>query len=168
MEDLFMRKLCFMFGHRDTPASVLPDIERAVEKYHLEYGIDEFIVGHHGAFDRMAAQAVRAVQNRQKIRLTLLLAYHPSTQKKELLAGYDSVLYPDGMETVPPSIALPHANRYMLTRADAVICYVAYAGNTRSLLAQAEKRTQKADFPLTNLADSVRPCPIGQEITISF
>ena len=80
-----MSKLCFMFGHRDTPASVMPEIERAVETYHLVHGINEFVVGNHGAFDRMAAQAVRSVQkSRPGIRLTLLLAYHPSTQKKEL------------------------------------------------------------------------------------
>lgn len=147
-----MSKICFMFGHRDTPASVLPEIERAVEKYHLEYGISEFIVGNHGSFDRMAAQAVRAVQKRHKIRLTLLLAYHPSTQRKEQLTGYDSVLYPDGMESVLPRFAMPAANRYMLRHTDAVICYAAYAGNSRVLLNQAEKRASEPGFLLTNLS----------------
>ena len=148
-----MSKICFMFGHRDTPTSVLPEIERAVEKYHLEYGIDEFVVGKHGAFDRLAAQAVHAVQKKHPgIRLTLLLAYHPSTQKKEDLSGYDAVLYPDGMETVLQRFALPRANRYMLRRADAVICYAAYAGNSRALLKQAENRASEPGFLLTNLA----------------
>ena len=151
-----MSKLCFMFGHRDAPASILPEIERAVERYHLEYGIDEFVVGNHGAFDRMAAQAVRTVQKRHDIRLTLLTAYHPSTQKKEMLEGYDSVLYPDGMESVLPRFALPRANRYMIGRADGFICYVAYAGNTRALLKQAEKRALAAGVPVVNLAESYR------------
>lgn len=150
-----MSKLCFMFGHRDAPASVLSEIERAVEKHHLEYGIDEFVVGNHGAFDRMAAQAVRAAQKKySSVRLTLLLAYHPSMQSRDLLTAYDSTLYPDGIERVPRRLAILSANQYMIGRADGFICYVAYAGNTQTLLREAGKRCVQAEIPLINLADS--------------
>lgn len=148
-----MPRLCFMFGHRDTPASVLPEIERAVESFHLEYKIGEFVVGNHGSFDRMAAQAVRAVQKKYpSIRLTLLLAYHPSSQKADILSGYDDTLYPDGMENTPARFALPRANQYMVRHADAVICYVKHTGNTRALLEEAERCAAKANTPLINLA----------------
>ena len=150
-----MSKICFMFGHRDSPASVLAEIERSVEKYHLEYGFDEFVVGYHGSLDRLAAQAVRAAQKKHSaIRLTLLLAYHPSSQNRDLLAAYDYTLYPDGMERVPRRLAILSANQYMIGRADGFICYVAYAGNTRALLEEAGKRCSQAKIPLINLAAS--------------
>ena len=148
-----MAKLCFLFGHRDSPASVLPEIERAVEKYYLEYGMDEFVVGNHGSFDRMAAQAVRAVQKKYpSVHLTLLLAYHPSEQSGEFISAYNSTLYPDGMESVPRRFAILRANQYMVSRADGFICYVAYAGNTRALLDESVKRCAGAEIPLINLA----------------
>ena len=50
--------ICFFIGHRDTPADVYSQIVAEVERPIL-CGVTEFVVGHYGAFDRMAARAVR-------------------------------------------------------------------------------------------------------------
>ena len=152
-----MAGTCFLFGHRDAPASVLPEIERAVEAYYLNYGVHEFVVGHRGSFDHLAAQAVRAVQKAHpEIHLTLLLAYPPSSQSSALLAAYDSWLYPDCMENVPARFVIPRSNQHMIDHADAFICYVIHEGNTRALLDRANMRAAKTDVPLVNLAISSR------------
>lgn len=52
-------KTCFFIGHRDTPESIQPQLDAAVERHIVEYGVTDFVVGHYGAFDRMAARAVR-------------------------------------------------------------------------------------------------------------
>ena len=46
---------CFFIGHRDTPDSIYPDLLRAVEEHITKYGVTEFIVGHYGSFDFLAA-----------------------------------------------------------------------------------------------------------------
>ncbi len=146
-------KTCFMFGHRDTPETILPQIERAVEHSYCERGIREFVVGSRGNFDQLAAQAVRAVKKRRPdIRLTLLLAYPPASSAESYLRGYDSVFYPEGMEYVDRKYAIVQANRYMVEHADSILCLVNHAGNTAALLHAARQRNIKDNVPIENLA----------------
>lgn len=51
-------KSCFFIGHRETSEEVYPELYAAVEQHIVEYGVTEFIVGHYGGFDRLAAKAV--------------------------------------------------------------------------------------------------------------
>ena len=63
---------CFFIGHRDAPEEVRPLLAEAIERHIAEYGVKEFVVGHYGAFDRMAAHAVRNAKERHPdIRLAL-------------------------------------------------------------------------------------------------
>ena len=48
-------KSCFFIGHRETSEAIYPTLYAAVEQHILEYGVTEFIVGHYGVFDRLAA-----------------------------------------------------------------------------------------------------------------
>jgi len=61
------------------PCEVLPFLRDAVEKHIVEHGVTEFIVGHYGGFDRMAADAVIAAKKAHPhVLLSLLLPYHPA------------------------------------------------------------------------------------------
>ena len=51
-------KSCFFIGHREASSEILPALQNAVEQHIVEYGVTEFIVGHYGGFDRLAARAV--------------------------------------------------------------------------------------------------------------
>ena len=51
-------KRCFFIGHRETGKEVLPLLRQEVERHIIEYGVEEFVVGNYGGFDRMAAKAV--------------------------------------------------------------------------------------------------------------
>ena len=74
---------CFFIGHRDTPAEVYSQIVSEVERLIL-CGVTEFVVGHYGAFDRMAARAVREVKRQHpEIRLLLLLPYYETSTSKD-------------------------------------------------------------------------------------
>lgn len=146
-------RVCFLFGHRDAPASIQQKIEEAVEHHYLEHGVDHFIVGSYGSFDRMAAGVVKAVKQRHSdICLTLLLPYHPAERPIETPPGFDGTLYPEGMESVPRKYAIVRANQYMIKNADTVICYVKHFGNTGALLEQAQKRS---DLYVQNLAEEI-------------
>ena len=153
-----MRKRCFLFGHRNTPDTVLEPIVRAVEKHYSEYGIREFVVGNRGNFDLLAAQAVRTVQETHPdIRLTLLLAYPPPSSTNAQWRGYDSLLYPEGLENIPPQYAIPTANLHMVERVDSIICYVTHVGNTRTLLHTVQQEQLLPDDRIDNLAPDDLP-----------
>ena len=72
-------KSCFFIGHREAPDNVLPILQEAVNKHIEEYGVTEFIVGHYGNFDHLAAKAVIAAKRLHPgITLSLLIPYHPA------------------------------------------------------------------------------------------
>ncbi len=95
-----MQKSCFLFGNADTPKSILPSLEQAIEEEYSK-GITVFYVGYHGDFDRLAATALKAVKHRySEITLMLVLAYHPADRAVELPLGFDGSFYPP-LENIP-------------------------------------------------------------------
>jgi len=137
-----MQKCCFFIGHRESPASLQPQVEQAVERLIAEEGVTWFVVGHRGGFDRVAHAALAAVKKRYpEITLTLLLAYHPSSRPVPMPSGFDESLYPEGMESVPKPLAIPRANRLMVDRSTHLIAHCNRAGgNTGALVEYARKR----------------------------
>ena len=72
-------KSCFFIGHREASEEIYPALYAAVEQHIVEYGVTEFIVGHYGGFDRLAASAVKEAKRfYPEVKLTLLLPYHPA------------------------------------------------------------------------------------------
>lgn len=136
------KKRCFLIGHHDAPESIYPALQREIERHITELSVTEFIVGHYGNFDRMAARAlVEAKQAHPEISLWLLLPYHPAEQKVEIPEGFDGSFYPEGMEQVPRRVAIVKVNRYAINDADCLISYVSHFGtNSIKLLDYARKK----------------------------
>ena len=148
-----MHKTCFLFGHRNAPLDLTPKIEQAMEDQILQHGITQFIVGHYGNFDRMVIAAGRNIKSRHPgIALLLLIPYHPAERPPELPRGFDATFYPPDMEFVPKRLAIVKANQYMVATAESIICYVNHPGNTRDLLALAQRRVEDGKIPLQNPA----------------
>lgn len=143
-------KSCFLFGHADCPVQVLPKLEQSIESA-ISNGVLNFYVGNRGAFDRLAATAVkRAKKKFPEVRLYLLLAYHPAERPQELSEGFDGTYYP--LEKTPPrQFAIVRANEAMLRQVDSVICYVCHAGNTRKLLELAQNREKRGAIAIENI-----------------
>ena len=147
---------CFFIGHRDTPADMYSQIASGVEKLAL-HGVTEFVVGHYGAFDRMAAKAVREAKwQHPEIRLALLLPYY-ETDTSKYGTGFDGIIYPEGQETIPKRAAIIRANQYMIDYCDFLIMYVSHIGsNTREFMDYAQRRFQHTGKPeIINIADWV-------------
>ena len=147
-------KSCFFIGHRETPDNVLPLLQEAVNRHCECYGVTEFIVGHYGNFDYLAAKAVIAAkQLHPEITLSLLIPYHPAERPIEKPKGFDNTYYPPGMEDVPRKLAIVRANRYMVDHVDFLIAYAWHpASNARELVEYAEKKMKKGVIQVTNLA----------------
>ena len=145
---------CFFIGHRDAPDSILPALSAAIEKRITEDGVDQFVVGHYGKFDSLAAQAVRkAKKQHPDILLFYLRPYHPA-ERPFTPAGFDGSFYPPGMETVPRKLAIVRANRYMEDNSQFLIAYVRYTvSNAWELTEYALKREKKGLIHIENLAN---------------
>ncbi len=146
-------KRCFFIGHRETPDDVLAPLKNAVERHITEYGVTEFVVGHYGEFDRLAAEVVIAAKKTHPyISLLLLLPYHPSERPIDVPKGFDNTCYPVRMEKVPRNLAIVRANRYMVE--DHIIAYAWHpASNARNLLDYAQRRAKKGLVVIQNLAE---------------
>lgn len=146
-------KSCFLFGHRDTPQEIRPEIEAAVEWLYREKRVTQFYVGHYGSFDAIASAAVKHVKARYgDIALFMLIPYHPAIHPLETPDGFDGTFYPP-LENVPKRYAIIRANRYMIETSDAIICYVNRPGNARKLLEYAGSCNKKRIAYTMNLAD---------------
>lgn len=147
-------KSCFLFGHGDAPCELEPRIREAAVRHYQQYGVRQFYVGRYGAFDRMAASAVRAIKKvHNDVELYLLLAYHPAQRPIPLPDSFDNSFYPP-LEGVPPRYAIVKATQYMVDTSDTIICYVAHFGNTRNLLEYAERCAGRRHLLLENLNGS--------------
>ncbi len=135
-------KSCFFIGHRETSEEIYADLRAAVEQHIVEYGVTEFIVGHYGGFDRLAAKAViEAKKIHPEVTLTLLLPYHPAERPIEAPEGFDGTYYPPDMERVPRRVAIVRANRYMVDHVDYLIAYAWHpASNARDLVEYAKHK----------------------------
>lgn len=145
-------KSCFLFGHADCPEYVLPKLEKAVEEA-VSKGVQNFYVGNRGAFDRLAVTAVKRVKQKSpEVCLYLLLAYHPAERATEPSEGFDGSYYPL-LKNVPRRYAIVRANEAMLRQTDYVICYVNHVGNTKKLLSIAQKRQERGEIQIENIAE---------------
>lgn len=144
-------KSCFFIGHRETSEEIYPALYAAVEQHILEYGVTEFIVGHYGGFDRLAASAVKEAKRfYPEVKLILLLPYHPAERPISTPGGFDGTFYPPGMESVPRKIAIVRANRYVVDHVDYLIAYAWHpASNARELVEYAKSREKKGSLIIT-------------------
>ena len=146
---------CFMIGHRDTPESTFSSLKQAIEQHCTSNGVTEFVIGHFGAFDRLAARAVReAKQFHPNVKLFLLLPYYQS-DVASIEDGFDGTIYPEGQEAVPKRAAIVRANQYMIAQCDYLICYQRHIGsNVRDFMEYARKQYHRTGKPhIVNLAD---------------
>ena len=132
-------KRCFFIGHRNAPESIYQNIVSTIEKLIVENGVKEFIVGNYGMFDSMVIRALQQTKIKYPaIVLLLLTPYHPSVKKVIKPDGFDNIYYPEGMEKVPPKMAIVEANRRVIRVCGYMIVYMTHiASNTAKFVEYA-------------------------------
>lgn len=143
----------FFIGHREASEEICSVLYAAVEQHIVEYGVTEFIVGHYGGFDCLAASAVKEAKRfYPEVKLALLLPYHPAERPNPTPDGFDGTFYPPGMESVSSKAAIIRANRYVVDHVDYLIAYTWHpASNARELVAYARKRQRNLCLSITLL-----------------
>ncbi len=140
-------KRCFFIGHRQVSETIYERLCQTVEDV-IQAGVTEFIVGHYGSFDRLAAKAVKQLKAKYPVRLVMLLPYHPAVRPVELPDGFDGSYYPSGMEKVPMKLAIVQANHRAVDAVDCLIAYVVYSAGNSSKIMEYARRRQKNIYNL--------------------
>ncbi len=146
-------KTAVFIGHSDCPLSVediIPFIEQEIMN-----GVDTFLNGGQGAFDRTCAQAVHSLQkDYPKLKSILVIPYHNFRIFDETL--FDEIITPDTSNSVSYTgykTAIPKRNRFMIEKSSAAICYVNHisggAYNTYKL-------AQKKKLRIINISDELK------------
>ena len=105
-------KSCFFMGHREADERLLPRLESMIDRLITEENVRYFYVGGYGAFDRIAAAAVKQVKQKYPdIALMLVLPYHPAERPTEAPNGFDGTYHPEGLENMPRRYAIVRANQ---------------------------------------------------------
>ena len=132
---------CFFIGHHDSGEEIYPLLCAEVERHIIERGVIDFFVGNYGAFDRMAAAAVKKAKvHHPEARLWLVLPYHPAVRPVEVPEAFDGTYYPWEEQRVPKRLAIVKTNRRMVNVCGHLIAYVRYSGgNSAKVLEYAEK-----------------------------
>lgn len=148
-----MDKTCFFIGHREAGEGLLARLTEEVEGCAVA-GVTDFVVGHYGGFDRLAAQAVRKIKKQfPQVTLTMLLPYYQPERPMPLPEGFDGSFYPPGLEKAPKRLAIVRANRYMADHCGVLIAYVRHPGNARELLEYAHGREKRGLVQVVNLGE---------------
>ena len=115
---------CFFIGHRHAEERIYEKLLTAIDTHISAYGVTDFLVGHYGDFDRMAARAVaEARRTHPGISLTMLLPYYPEDRAISVPPIFDGTFYPPGMEFCPKRYAIVRANQYAIEHSDYLIAY---------------------------------------------
>ena len=134
-------KSCFFIGHRYADERIYEKLLAAVDTHISAYGVTDFLVGHYGDFDRMAARAVAEARRiHPGISLTMLLPYYPEDRTISVPPIFDGTFYPPDMEFCPKRYAIVRANQYAIDHSDYLIAYVTGIGKSRDFLDYAKHK----------------------------
>ena len=106
----------------------------------IENGIDTFLSGGMGEFDRAAAHEVHRLKKQYPhIKNKLVIAYlNAKIDDKEI---YDEIVFPEGQEFCHYKAAIPKRNRYMVESSTYAICHVTHSwGGAATTYRLAEKK----------------------------
>lgn len=88
-----------------------------------------------------------------QIEYAVALAYLP--KKKEDALPPEETLFPEGIEAVPKRFAIPWRNRWMLDRADFIICYTCHSWGGAARFVREAKRKNRRIIELSNEIDHI-------------
>ena len=135
---------CTFFGHHDCLPDVKPALRAAVIDLALNQSVDSFLVGNHGAFDRMVLSVLREMKAvYPHISYTVVLAYMPQKEEEWNDLDYSETMLPEGIELVPRRFAISWRNRWMLSQSAFVITCIDHSWGGAAQFAEMAERQKK-------------------------
>lgn len=138
---------CTFFGHRDSPPSIRPLLEKAVVCLIEKHGVTHFYVGTHGNFDVMAASVLSCIlPEYPHVRCEIVLPCLPTVKCDY---PFETIL-PAGIESVPKRYCILFRNKWMLKKSDFVISYAPHSFGNAAKLTELAYRSNKTIVRLQN------------------
>ncbi len=143
---------CTFAGHSEIHnLNLVEAIKTTAKELIIEYGVNEFWVGHYGDFDHYAAKAIWELKQEYDIELVLVIPYltkEIEEYKEEYYRNFDAVLMADIPEKTPRNLKIIKANQYMVNESEFLICYVknSWGGAVKTL--EYSKRKKKIIYNL--------------------
>lgn len=141
--------ICTFFGHRDTPSGIKPILRNILIDLIENQGADEFYVGNQGNFDAMVQIQLEDLSKTHNISYNVVHAYLPDKNDKPIPCS----VYPEGIEIVPRKFAICYRNKWMLNKADMVICYVTHSSSGAGQFVELAEKQGKRIINLNNLKE---------------
>ncbi len=131
--------ICTFIGNRDYHDNIIDRLQQVLIELITLHDAHTFYVGNHGAFDRCVAHVLKRLQTEfPHIRYYVVLAYYPTD--KNSVKEHPTILA-EGLEKTLPRYRIIHRNKWMISQADTVICYVRdITGKARDFTEYAEHR----------------------------
>ena len=147
---------CFLMGNRNAPENLEKTVLSVMESHIRDYGVDTFIVGHYGNFDRLSYLAGKRLKESFPFIKVYRLTPYPfnkSLKQRDDEKG-DGWYFPATMKPIPSAYAIVQANRCVINEVTHLILYIGDSvSNTRNMLEYAKKRVERGLLHLT-----VIPC----------
>lgn len=114
--------VCTFFGHRDCVELDKRRVYEAIEGA-INEGAEVFLVGNQGRFDRVAYSCLKQLRKSYpQIRISVVLSRLPVM--RDAVLDEEDTVFPEFVDNVPPQYAIDRRNRWMVDKADLVICYI--------------------------------------------
>lgn len=133
-------KICTFFGHRDSPASIIPMLDCTLRHLIIHENVDRFYVGKEGQFDNYVRCTLRLLQNEYPhIDYAVVLAQLP--EKADPFENDSDTLFPEELESIHSKYAIYHRNQWMMKHADFVIAYISHSwGGAAHFIRKAQRQ----------------------------
>ena len=115
---------CTFFGHRDVTWEIKERVKDAVIDLITQRGVEMFLVGDSGGFDRLVKSVLTELMPLYNFDLQVILSRIPTVNDSERYNDGTIYVVPDGIESVIPRFRIDFRNKYMLNASDYVIAYV--------------------------------------------
>lgn len=150
---------CYLFGHSNTPASLQAVLDHEIEHHISQLGVNRFVVGCSGNFDRMACKALQDAKRRHpEIYAFLLVPCLSDTVSTPIPEGFDNIYYPTGLLGLPRRFAALKASRLLIREASHIITYFhSQDRDLGKLLHYADCKSKKGRLlQIVNLSDTLK------------
>lgn len=140
-----MGNVCCFAGHSQIYDEFQDRLKYEIEQLILNKGVNEFLVGNYGVFDRTAARIVRELKSvYENIKLYLVLPYTTkeiNDNRNQYYEDFDRLITAEIPEKTPARYRIIKCNEYMVNESDFLISHVKYSwGGAAKTLEFAKKK----------------------------
>ncbi len=113
---------CTFFGHKDCFEGIKPKLKEVIMNLIDNFGVDLFLVGDKGNFDRIVKSALKEIaKEKPQIKYYVVTPYLPG---KPTFYDMNKTVLPEGVENVPRKFAISYVNKWMIENSECSIVYV--------------------------------------------